>query len=194
MGDLLGASAIEDRLQEGVPETLKQLREAGIKLWVLTGDKVETAINIGSSSGLLETGMAVVKFVNKGDSPSSIRRKLHVLRDAFTSTDYTWADTPDDGTVQSMMEEIMPVLGLPSASTSAESDPLSTSEIASRVALVVDGFTLSMIMGDKELEAQFLAISRQCRVVLACRVSPEQKRLLVRMIKLGDRRMTGTPV
>ena len=193
--ELIGASAIEDKLQEGVPDTLKQLREAGIKLWVLTGDKVETAINIGSSSGLLETGMAVVKFVNKGDSPSSIRKKLDVLRNAFTSTGYTWADTPDDGTIQSMMEEMMPVLGLPSASTSAESDPLSTSEIASRVALVVDGFTLSMIMGDKELEARFLAVSRQCRVVLACRVSPEQKRLLVRMIKLGERRgKTGAPV
>ena len=36
---LLGATAIEDRLQEGVPETIKMLREAGLKIWVLTGDK-----------------------------------------------------------------------------------------------------------------------------------------------------------
>lgn len=41
---LLGATAIEDRLQDGVPETIADLKAAGIKLWVATGDKLETAI------------------------------------------------------------------------------------------------------------------------------------------------------
>ena len=50
---LLGATAIEDRLQAGVPETIQQLREANIKLWVLTGDRQETAINIGYSCRVL---------------------------------------------------------------------------------------------------------------------------------------------
>jgi P-type E1-E2 ATPase len=45
--DLLGATAIEDKLQEGVPDAIASLAEAGIKIWVLTGDKEETAINIG---------------------------------------------------------------------------------------------------------------------------------------------------
>uniref|UniRef100_A0A8C1SYJ1 Phospholipid-transporting ATPase n=1 Tax=Cyprinus carpio TaxID=7962 RepID=A0A8C1SYJ1_CYPCA len=44
---LLGATAIEDRLQAGVPETIATLMKANIKIWVLTGDKQETAINIG---------------------------------------------------------------------------------------------------------------------------------------------------
>jgi magnesium-transporting ATPase (P-type) len=61
---VLGASAIEDRLQDGVPETLKCLREAGIKTWVLTGDKVETAVNIGYSSGLLTNDMQVVHITS----------------------------------------------------------------------------------------------------------------------------------
>lgn len=43
---LLGATAIEDRLQDGVPETIADLKEAGIKLWVATGDKLETAIGM----------------------------------------------------------------------------------------------------------------------------------------------------
>jgi P-type E1-E2 ATPase len=43
---LLGATAIEDKLQEGVPQCIETLRKAGIKIWVLTGDKLETAINI----------------------------------------------------------------------------------------------------------------------------------------------------
>jgi P-type E1-E2 ATPase len=52
--DLIGATAIEDKLQDEVAETILFLREAGIKVWLLTGDKIETAINIGFSSGLLD--------------------------------------------------------------------------------------------------------------------------------------------
>ena len=44
---LLGATAIEDKLQDGVPESIAMLSAANIKIWVLTGDKQETAINIG---------------------------------------------------------------------------------------------------------------------------------------------------
>ena len=46
---LIGASAIEDKLQDGVPQTIANLSVAGIKIWVLAGDKQETAINIGYS-------------------------------------------------------------------------------------------------------------------------------------------------
>lgn len=50
---LLGSTAIEDKLQDEVEDTIKSLKSAGIKIWVLTGDKIETAINIGFSCGLL---------------------------------------------------------------------------------------------------------------------------------------------
>jgi len=50
---LLGASAIEDKLQDNVPESIATLRQASIKVWMLTGDKQETAINIGFSCKLL---------------------------------------------------------------------------------------------------------------------------------------------
>ena len=45
---ILGATALEDKLQEGVPEAIQMLHDAGIKLWILTGDKVQTAIEIGT--------------------------------------------------------------------------------------------------------------------------------------------------
>ncbi|CEI94483.1 hypothetical protein RMCBS344292_08693 [Rhizopus microsporus] len=54
---LLGATGIEDKLQEGVPKCIEDLRKAGIKIWVLTGDKLETAINIGYASNLLDSEM-----------------------------------------------------------------------------------------------------------------------------------------
>jgi len=54
---LLGASAIEDKLQDGVPEAIATLSKAGIKIWVLTGDKLETAINIAHSCNLIAPRM-----------------------------------------------------------------------------------------------------------------------------------------
>ena len=51
---IIGASAVEDELQDDVRDTLRSLRNAGIKVWMLTGDKFETAVNIGYSSGLLK--------------------------------------------------------------------------------------------------------------------------------------------
>ncbi|XP_071863932.1 ATPase phospholipid transporting 8A1 isoform X3 [Bombus fervidus] len=54
---LLGATAIEDQLQDQVPETIQALLQADINVWVLTGDKQETAINIGYSCKLITHGM-----------------------------------------------------------------------------------------------------------------------------------------
>ncbi|EFR03245.1 phospholipid-transporting ATPase 1 [Nannizzia gypsea CBS 118893] len=58
--ELIGATAIEDKLQKGVPETIDKLRRANIKLWMLTGDKRETAINIGHSCRLVKDYSAVI--------------------------------------------------------------------------------------------------------------------------------------
>jgi phospholipid-translocating ATPase len=58
--ELLGATAIEDKLQEGVPDAIDRFRRAGIKLWMLTGDKRETAINIGYSCRLVKAYSTVV--------------------------------------------------------------------------------------------------------------------------------------
>lgn len=55
--ELVGATAVQDKLQAGVPNTLKLLQESNIKIWTLTGDKMETAINIGYASSLLSNDM-----------------------------------------------------------------------------------------------------------------------------------------
>lgn len=57
---LLGCTAIEDKLQDGVPEAIEKLRRAGIKMWMLTGDKRETAINIGYSCKLIKDYSSVI--------------------------------------------------------------------------------------------------------------------------------------
>ncbi|KAI2534206.1 ATP8A1 isoform 7, partial [Pan troglodytes] len=62
---LLGATAIEDKLQDQVPETIETLMKADIKIWILTGDKQETAINIGHSCKLLKKNMGMI-VINEG--------------------------------------------------------------------------------------------------------------------------------
>lgn len=66
--DLLGASAIEDKLQKGVPETIEKLRKADIKIWMLTGDKRETAINIAHSARICQpTSVVSILDSTQGD-------------------------------------------------------------------------------------------------------------------------------
>jgi len=79
---LLGATAIEDRLQDGVPETIHTLQEAGIKVWVLTGDRQETAINIGMSCKLLSEDMMLL-IINEETAEATrdnIQKKLDAIR------------------------------------------------------------------------------------------------------------------
>lgn len=64
---LLGATVLEDRLQDQVPETIHALHEADIKVWVLTGDKLETAESIGFSSKLLSSDMEIVRCRDQAD-------------------------------------------------------------------------------------------------------------------------------
>lgn len=78
---LLGATAIEDRLQDGVPETIHTLQQANIKVWVLTGDRQETAINIGMSSKLLSEDMTLL-IVNEETltaTRDNIQKKLEAI-------------------------------------------------------------------------------------------------------------------
>lgn len=78
---LLGATAIEDRLQDGVPETIHTLQQAGVKVWVLTGDRQETAINIGMSCKLLSEDMMLL-IVNE-ESPEATRDNIQKKLDAI---------------------------------------------------------------------------------------------------------------
>jgi phospholipid-transporting ATPase len=79
---LLGATAIEDRLQDGVPDTIHTLQTAGIKIWVLTGDRQETAINIGMSCKLISEDMTLL-IVNEDNAQATrdnLTKKLQAVQ------------------------------------------------------------------------------------------------------------------
>ncbi|XP_073834167.1 ATPase phospholipid transporting 8B isoform X2 [Musca autumnalis] len=79
---LVGVTAIEDKLQDGVPETIANLQMAGIKIWVLTGDKQETAINIGYSCQLLTDDLADV-FIVDGSTMEEVEKQLRQFKESI---------------------------------------------------------------------------------------------------------------
>ncbi|KAF8070424.1 calcium transporting ATPase [Lyophyllum atratum] len=84
---LLGATAIEDKLQDGVPDTIHTLQMAGIKVWVLTGDRQETAINIGMSCRLISESMnlVIVNEDNARDTADFLSKRLNAIKNQRNS-------------------------------------------------------------------------------------------------------------
>uniref|UniRef100_A0A4W4HGQ1 Phospholipid-transporting ATPase n=1 Tax=Electrophorus electricus TaxID=8005 RepID=A0A4W4HGQ1_ELEEL len=82
---LLGATAIEDKLQDRVPETIETLIKADIKIWILTGDKQETAINIGHSCKLLtkNMGLLVINEESLDGTRETLSHHCNMLGDAL---------------------------------------------------------------------------------------------------------------
>lgn len=76
--ELLGATAVEDALQDKVKDTLQSLREAGIAIWVLTGDKIETALNIAKSCGHIPDN-AVTYFITECKEEYQIVQHMDLL-------------------------------------------------------------------------------------------------------------------
>lgn len=59
----MGAIFFEDELQEGVKETFNYLIEAGIKIWMITGDKTETALSVSKNSGLVDSQTKILEIL-----------------------------------------------------------------------------------------------------------------------------------
>uniref|UniRef100_A0A1I7W5D2 Phospholipid-transporting ATPase n=1 Tax=Loa loa TaxID=7209 RepID=A0A1I7W5D2_LOALO len=81
--ELLGASAIEDKLQEGVKKTIEHLIEGGIIIWVLTGDKLETAQSIGYSCGLIDPFTPILVLSER--NPEETANKINTYLDSFAN-------------------------------------------------------------------------------------------------------------
>ncbi|WVF71294.1 hypothetical protein IAT40_006097 [Kwoniella sp. CBS 6097] len=79
---LLGATAIEDKLQEGVPDAIHTLQQAGIKIWVLTGDRQETAINIGLSCRLISESMnlVIINTETAAETSDLLNKRLFAIK------------------------------------------------------------------------------------------------------------------
>ncbi|XP_059233880.1 phospholipid-transporting ATPase IH isoform X5 [Mustela nigripes] len=160
---LLGATAVEDRLQEKAADTIEALQKAGIKVWVLTGDKMETAAATCYACRLFRRGTQLLELTTKRLEEQSLHDVLFELsktvlrhsgsltRDNFSGLS---ADLQDFG-------------------------------------LIIDGAALSLVMKPREdgsggnYRELFLEICRNCSAVLCCRMAPLQKAQIVKLIKLS---------
>ncbi|CAL9100745.1 unnamed protein product [Musa textilis] len=161
---LLGATAVEDKLQNGVPECIDKLAQAGIKIWVLTGDKMETAINIGYACSLLRQGMK--QIIITLDRPEIIRLEKGGNKDAF-------AKASRDSVIYQINE----------------GKKLLSSSSTESFALIIDGKSLAYALED-DVKNLFLQLAVGCASVICCRSSPKQKALVTRLVKAGTGKVT----
>ncbi|KZV96713.1 phospholipid-translocating P-type ATPase [Exidia glandulosa HHB12029] len=174
--EILGATALEDKLQEGVPEAIELLHQAGIKLWILTGDKVQTAIEIAFSCNLLTPSMDVM--ILAADTPESARAQIQAGLDRIASVRGIKSYTPaPDGILQTLPKREEEI-----AAAKAKGEKPG-------FAVVIDGDTLRYALDDR-LKSLFLDLGTQCDTVVCCRVSPAQKALTVKLVKDGRNAMT----
>uniref|UniRef100_A0A0G4HNZ7 Uncharacterized protein n=1 Tax=Chromera velia CCMP2878 TaxID=1169474 RepID=A0A0G4HNZ7_9ALVE len=210
---LAGISAVEDKLQDDVPQTIFRLKDAGLRVFVLTGDKLETAVDIGFSCQLLDNEMSLHTIAEGTVSSVEEAKKalVAVLEDAQTRVPDFYAHPP-----QHIDLEGAPTsgaggcrrfdwftLGLTAclcprrekkSAIRKEFDRLGHGSHQKkggqmkkprRIGLAIDGQTLSLCLADDEITDIFLRVCLAVSACLCCRLSPRQKALLVRLVRRG---------
>jgi phospholipid-translocating ATPase len=196
---LLGATAIEDRLQDGVPETIADLKEAGIKIWVATGDKLETAIGMS---------LLYMCITNANSCPLAIGHSTNLIGRDDNVIIVRGGGRPVYSQMAGAIDEFFPTSGILDEAGIAdnlksEANPSGTyalqrvnTGVTSIVGndngnrpggyvLVVDGAALNEALSDDPHKQLLLRLAMQCGSVICCRVSPLQKALVVRLVKDG---------
>ena len=159
---LLGTTIVEDKLQDLVPETIKDLRLAKIKVWMLTGDKMSTAYNIGLSCNLISTKMKIFNVCGRE------KKKNHILE-----------DTNKEERNQVILDFAKEYNGFKNQFNSMEKPSFG---------ILVDEKALLTISESIDIQNIFLEIAKDAEAVICCRVSPLQKSQVVKMMKNYDKK------
>ncbi|XP_028273801.1 phospholipid-transporting ATPase IC [Parambassis ranga] len=187
---LIGATAIEDKLQDGVPETIAKLAKADIKIWVLTGDKKETAENIGYSCSLLTDDMQIhygedvneklrVRQANRRTEPQSFHRKKKPAEPFFPEQGKN-ALIITGGWLNEILYEKKKKRRRLRLRRLGKRPPPSNPQ---------DG----QPMNDWEKEMRqidFVDMACECEAVICCRVTPKQKANVVSLVKKYKKAVT----
>ncbi|KAL4367021.1 hypothetical protein GQ457_05G010560 [Hibiscus cannabinus] len=154
---LLGATAVEDKLQKGVPSCIDKLARAGIRIWVLTGDKKGTAINIGYACSLLRHGMRQIVITLELPEIEALEKQGD--KDAIATA-----------SLESVEKQIR--------DGKSQVDEESSIEFG----LIIDGKSLYFAL-DENLVKLFMNLAMSCATVICCRSSPKQKAVVTRLVK-----------
>ena len=162
----LGCSAIEDKLQDGVPETINILMTCGIRIWVLTGDKQDTAEQIGRQCHLIDNEMKLYNLSTIDGNRNDLYEKMSILVEQFDLEQFL-EETKID------LDQIMDTL----------SEEGTIEEQIGNIALIIDGITLLNVLNDKHLRKMFFLLGVISKSVICCRVSPSQKSQVIKLVK-----------
>uniref|UniRef100_A0A9J8A228 Phospholipid-transporting ATPase n=1 Tax=Cyprinus carpio carpio TaxID=630221 RepID=A0A9J8A228_CYPCA len=188
--DLIGATAIEDKLQDGVPETIAKLAKADIKIWVLTGDKKETAENIGFSCQLLTEDMKIhygedvnVQLRNRQtqrrNDPQGRNKKL---KEQFFTESSKNALVITGGWLNEILYE-----------KKKKRRRLRLKKLRKRYTNSSSAPDSSQPVDDWEKEKRqedFVDMACECSAVICCRVTPKQKANVVSLVKRYKKAVT----
>ncbi|XP_037350503.1 phospholipid-transporting ATPase FetA-like isoform X2 [Talpa occidentalis] len=162
---LLGATAIEDKLQDKVPQTIATLSRARIKTWILTGDKQETAMNIAYACNIFKDEMDGI-FIVKGNNDETIREELRSARYQMNPSSLLKSDP-----VNSFF------------ATNPKTHLTIPEEMSyGSYGLVISGYSLAYALEGK-LELELLRTACMCKGVICCRMTPLQKAQVVELVK-----------
>ncbi|KTG39273.1 hypothetical protein cypCar_00035306 [Cyprinus carpio] len=187
---LIGATAIEDKLQDGVPETIAKLAKANIKIWVLTGDKKETAENIGYSCQLLTDNMKIhygedvnVQLRNRQtqrrNDPQGRNKKL---KEQFFTESGNNALVITGGWLNEILYE-----------KKKKRRRLRLKKLRKRFTNSTNPPDSNQPVDDWEKEKRqedFVDMACECSAVICCRVTPKQKANVVSLVKRYKKAVT----
>ncbi|NXG80053.1 AT8B3 ATPase, partial [Baryphthengus martii] len=174
---LLGATAIEDKLQDGVPETIQLLKLGNIKVWVLTGDKQETARNIGYACKLLTDDMEILeeKEISKILKAYKSNNNLSGSGEALCSGHLSQQCLEPSHYKRALI-----------ISGDLLDKILHTGEVLQEKGELWQWLPCCRAVGQQEqesLEKAFVDLATSCQAVICCRVTPKQKALVVQLVK-----------
>ncbi|KAL3278639.1 hypothetical protein HHI36_016178 [Cryptolaemus montrouzieri] len=199
---LVGVTGIEDKLQDDVPRTISNLILAGIKVWVLTGDKQETALNIGYSCQLLTDDLVDI-FIVDAATYDEVQQQLNKFKENIKIVHTFHPCSPSGiqiGTTNGKFESSHrltgdstpphmknpPAVSVVTFSTQLEyHEPARNSQVddsQAGFAILINGQSLVHCL-HPQMERLFVEVVMQCKSVICCRVTPLQKALVVELIK-----------
>ncbi|XP_006019155.1 phospholipid-transporting ATPase IC isoform X2 [Alligator sinensis] len=188
---LLGATAIEDKLQDGVPETISKLAKADIKIWVLTGDKKETAENIGFSCELLTEETTICY----GEDVSALlQTRLENQRNRAGSNTQSSQRTTEPF-FQSGRNRALIITGswlneiLLEKKKKKKKLKLKFPKTAEEKQMRIETRRRAEVNKEQQ-QRNFVDLACECRAVICCRVTPKQKAMVVELVKKYKKAIT----
>jgi len=171
--ELIGVTAIEDKLQDGVPEAIRTLLDANIRVWMITGDKQETAVNIAVSCDWVRN-VDDVMMLNVDEKSD------HAAEQAASLLDGCIASLCSRYNSFSSSAASIATHNNHNIDNAAAIDIESIPDTWREGELAVDGPTLTFILGDKLLRRKLAQLAARCSGVVVSRSSPSQKAAIVR--------------